>query len=335
MSEATFSAKRLDDAMALVKRALGPDALILSSRRIDEQGGSRFEVRAAPGFTRSAVEASSEAPLSSLPLPTFDEEDGPPTRNERSMNPLERILRDNEVDADHVRELLKNAPVPRSFREVRELLLLSLRKRVGFGDRAKARVTALVGPTGVGKTTTIAKLAARDALIRGLRVALISLDDYRIGGAEQLGKFAELMEVPFELARDARGLKDALARHGSADRVYIDTAGRGPRDVRAHAELASLLGATREKTGILLTLSASTRRRELEQVIQRHEGFPLTGLVVTKLDEALYVGGSLSAALRTNLPIAWLTNGQRVPEDIEAASAELLASALIGEEVES
>lgn len=320
--EATFVADLLDEAMALAKRALGPEAMIVSSRRIDRPGRpARFEVRAAVG--------------------TFDDDGlAPPPSGDRitgvvprTTTLLERVLRDNDVPAAFARDLaLAEGRPARSLAELRTTITRILRERVGFGDRtASARVVAVVGPTGVGKTTTIAKLAARDALVSRRRVALISADDYRIGGADQLARFAELMDVPFGVANDGPSLAAALARFAMADRVYIDTAGRSPRSSAAVTQLASALTGTSAAT--MLCVSASTRSQELLKVLTQHASLAPSAIVVTKLDEAELVGGALLAALGSGAPLAHFATGQRVPEDIEAATAERLAGLLLGEEV--
>lgn len=322
--EAVFSARDLEHAMALVKRSLGPDALIVSSRRVERPGVTpRFEVRAtlgaAPGeaSTLESVEADASDRVSQV-LP-------------RTPTLLERVLVDNDVPALFARELASIEPRPaRSLAELRTSLVAILRARIGFGDRtAGARIVGLCGPTGVGKTTTIAKLAARDALVNRRRVVLISMDDYRVGGADQLARFAELMDVPFAVATDATSLDAAIARYPFADRVYVDTAGRSPRDTSAIDRTATTLSAVGAAT--LIALPASVRSAELSKILAQHAGLAPRGIVMTKLDEAELVGGALSAALASGLPLVHFATGQRVPEDLEPASAERLASMLLGE----
>jgi flagellar biosynthesis GTPase FlhF len=321
--EAIFVADSVDDAVNLAKRALGSEALIVSSRRIEREGRKpRFEIRAATGEVDPTIarELREDPPGLLLDAP-------------RATTLLERLLRDNDVPAEDARDLaLQERRASRSLADVRSAMIRILRERVGWGDRtASARVVAVVGPTGVGKTTTIAKLAARDALVHGRRVALISADDYRLGGADQLARFAELMDVPFAVASDPASLVAALSRFMLADRIYIDTAGRSPRSPGAHAQLAAMLSSAGAAT--LLCISAATRSQELLTILGQHASFEPQAIVTTKLDEAELVGAPLVAALRTSLPLAHFATGQRVPEDIEAASPERLASLLLGEQV--
>ena len=305
-----FTASRLDDALAMVRHSLGPDAVVLGSRRVTaDDGSARFEVRAAAAGVLA------------------------PRLNSRSM--LERMLDRNEVPATHVTELAAQLEAPpRTFAEAESALRKVLSGALRFGGPCmNARVIALAGPTGVGKTTTIAKLAARDALVAGMRVALISTDGYRIGGADQLERYSELMGVPFEVALDAGALRRALDRHQGADRIYIDTAGRAPRDHTAIVQLAAMLADARAHASVHLCFSAMSRGKELDAIVERHSVLAPAALLPTKVDEALFFGGVVTAALRSGLPLSYLTTGQRVPEDLEVASAELLAVALAGEEV--
>ena len=319
--EATFVADSAEEAIRLAKRALGAEAMILASRRIARDGrAARFEIRAAVGDVEQG--RSRDA----LPVPEMTRTAGPVTL-------LERLLRDNDVPVEDARDLALAERVPsRSLAEVRSAMVRILRERVGWGDRtATSRIVAVIGPTGVGKTTTIAKLAAREALVHRRRVALISCDDYRLGGADQLARFAELMDVPFGVATDAASLAAALARFAFADRVYIDTAGRSPRGPDAHAPLAAMLASA--GAAPLRCLSAATRSHELLTILAQHASFEPQSIVTTKLDEAELVGAPLLATLRTGLPLSYFATGQRVPEDLEAASPDRLASLLLGERV--
>jgi len=190
------------------------------------------------------------------------------------------------------------------------------------------RRIALVGPTGVGKTTTIAKLAAAALQHTGQRVALITVDTYRIAAVEQLKVYGEIMELPVEVALTAEELQQAIARHRDKDLILIDTAGRSPRDA---AQIDDLLGFLGEDSGIdnLLVLAAPVREREQERVLRRFSALPLSGLIVTKLDECEAPGALLTLGSRTGLPLACLANGQRVPEDLLPADPETVAELIL------
>jgi flagellar biosynthesis protein FlhF len=188
------------------------------------------------------------------------------------------------------------------------------------------RVIALIGPTGVGKTTTIAKIAARALLESHLRVALITIDTYRIGASEHIGRYAEIMGVPLYEARDIPSFRAAMARTEGAELVLIDTAGRSDPDA-----LAAQIDILKSVPGIELdlVLSAASGGRELAAAARRHRPFGPSRLIFTKLDEADGPGSILSAAT-LGAPVACLCDGQRVPDDAQAASSGRLLDLVFG-----
>jgi flagellar biosynthesis protein FlhF len=191
-------------------------------------------------------------------------------------------------------------------------------------DRSRQRRVALIGPTGVGKTTTIAKLAANYLLHGGTRIALVTIDTYRIAAVEQLKVYGEIMNLPVEVVLTPEQLQEAFARHQDKELILIDTAGRSPRDVPSIEELSSFLGPE-AGTENHLVLAAPTRDRELQDTVGRFGKLPLHGLVFTKLDECDQRGSLFNVPLRQNLPVSYLANGQRVPEDLVIADPQALA----------
>ncbi len=185
---------------------------------------------------------------------------------------------------------------------------------------------ALVGSTGVGKTTTIAKLAARFAHLHGKRsVAMISTDQFRIGAQEQLQHFARLLEVPMLTASNSEELCDRLDMLADKKLVLIDTAGMSQRDLRLSEQFHRLqAGAPQIKP--YLVLSANTQLAALNQTILNFSKVKLAGAIVTKLDEAASLGGIITASIRHQLVLAYCGTGQQVPEDLEAAKSHRLIS---------
>ncbi|VAW77016.1 Flagellar biosynthesis protein FlhF [hydrothermal vent metagenome] len=185
-------------------------------------------------------------------------------------------------------------------------------------------IVALVGSTGVGKTTSIAKLAARYVLRHGQRhVALVTTDSYRIGAHEQLMTYGRLLGIPVQVASDHNELRSTLNSLSDKRLVLIDTAGMSQRDVRLTEQFATLAD-----TGIpirtLLVLSATVHPSVLNETIRAFSGVALDGAILTKLDEAASLGGVLSAVIEQQLPLRFVTNGQRVPEDLHVARASEL-----------
>jgi flagellar biosynthesis protein FlhF len=180
-------------------------------------------------------------------------------------------------------------------------------------------IMAVVGPTGAGKTTTIAKLAARWCMHHGSQdLALVSTDGYRIGAREQLMTYSRILGVPMYAANSGMELARALERLKSKKLVLIDTAGMGPRDVRLTEQLDALqLGAARAR--VMLALPAQGEGHALEEIVQAFARLAPSACILTKVDEAASLGAVISTTLRHKLKIAYICDGQRVPEDLHAA----------------
>jgi len=187
-------------------------------------------------------------------------------------------------------------------------------------------VVAVVGPTGVGKTTTIAKLAARFVMRHGARhLALVSTDDFRIGAREQLHTYGRILNVPVKSAGSLEELEATL--NGLADRrlVLIDTAGMGPRDLRLQEQLG-LLQVGDRPVRRYLALAANTERTALERAVKAFCQVPPAACILTKIDEAGRLGGLLATLIANRLPAAYVTDGQRVPEDLHLARTHTLVT---------
>jgi flagellar biosynthesis protein FlhF len=196
-------------------------------------------------------------------------------------------------------------------------------------DADKCRVVALVGPTGVGKTTTIAKLAANYRLREKRRVGLITVDTYRVAAVEQLRTYADIIDLPMEVVATPREMREAVARMSHLDLVLMDTAGRSPRDEIKIQELRSML-AEAEPDDVHLVLSSTAGAKSLIATTERFADVGTTALLLTKLDEANSLGHLVSLVRSCRLPISYLTDGQNVPDDIQVAERRRLAYLLLG-----
>jgi flagellar biosynthesis protein FlhF len=375
----SFRATDSQQALAAVKAALGPDAVILATREVP--GGflrkPEVEITAAAGGaaprpspagatnTRIAAyrpPAAEPAPAAAPPLPPAGEHPLAAEllhlrraveearreiqrASERSAAALElhfapgpaalhaRLL-ERGVEDYLAEELIRRAMPGTRDEEALEAKVRGLLERRLHAGRApwapgERRVLALVGPTGVGKTTTIAKIAARAVLDSRLRVALVTVDTYRIAGADQLARYAELLGVPCLVAGDRRELAAALDRVGGADLVLVDTAGRSdPETVARQAELVRTIPGVE----LGLVLSAATGWRELAGVANRYKDLAPEHLVFSKIDEAVGPGGVLSAVVRLNRPVVCIADGQRVPEDLHEATGKALVELVAGRE---
>jgi flagellar biosynthesis protein FlhF len=196
-------------------------------------------------------------------------------------------------------------------------------------DANRCRVVALVGPTGVGKTTTIAKLAANYRLREKRRVGLITVDTYRVAAVEQLRTYADIIDLPMEVVATPREMREAVSRMSDLDLVLMDTAGRSPRDEVKIQELKSMLGEA-EPDEVHLVLSSTAGAKSLINTAERFADVGTTAMLLTKIDEAHGLGHLVSLVRGCPLPISYLTDGQNVPDDIRVAERRELAHELLG-----
>ncbi|MCE5232883.1 MAG: flagellar biosynthesis protein FlhF, partial [Xanthomonadaceae bacterium] len=231
------------------------------------------------------------------------------------------------IDADVAGSIVGELPEQMSPEQARYLPLGLLSRRVpvnahDFLDDGGA--IALLGATGVGKTTTLAKLAARYVMRHGLKgVALVTTDDFRIGAEEQLFHYGRLLGVPVYSAGEPAALRALMERLADQRLVLIDTPGMACRDARV-AALMQGLRETRVPVRNTLVLAANAQAAALDEAVRAYAPFAPAGCILTKLDEAPALGGALSAVIRHRLAIDYTTDGQRVPEDIARADAHRL-----------
>ncbi|MCK5735435.1 MAG: flagellar biosynthesis protein FlhF [Spirochaetaceae bacterium] len=193
------------------------------------------------------------------------------------------------------------------------------------------RIFILVGPTGVGKTTTIAKLAAVNGLSRnGSDVRIITVDSFRIGARAQVETYGEIMGIPVSAVDNFDELRKQIALSSDADLILVDTIGKSPRDELKLEEMRVLLSACGENAEVHLALSATTKTADLRQILTRFETFKYRSVILTKLDETSRIGNLVSVLSNTEIPLSYLTDGQSVPVDIAVASPLRLLSRLKG-----
>jgi len=190
-------------------------------------------------------------------------------------------------------------------------------------------IVALVGPTGVGKTTTIAKLAARYVMAHGQdNIALVTLDNYRIGAQEQLFNYSRILRIPVHNAKDANELHKVLQNLYDKKLILIDTAGMSQKDMRI-CEQFNTLKQGAENVRSYVVLAANSQTSALDEIIRSFKQTAISGCIFTKLDETASLGGAISMLVRHQLPLAYTSDGQAVPEDLQSAYAkELVAKAL-------
>ena len=200
---------------------------------------------------------------------------------------------------------------------------------VPVGSLGRPWVVALAGPTGVGKTTTLAKLAASWRVDRRLRVGIVAADAFRVGAVEQLRTYGSIIDAPVQAAHGPSSAAEALARLADCDVVLVDTPGRGHRDAMRIGEVAETVRAVRADES-LLVLPGSASAGTLSESADAFRAVAPTRVVLSKLDESEGLGALVSAVRRSDRPAAWFTTGQGVPDDLERADARTFAERLVG-----
>ncbi len=395
MQVKVFEAEDMRSALEKVKKALGPDALILSTRsvargRFGISGKGGIEVTAAVDSDLEST-GTAQSPEKNFQAYLKNQQAAPAGRDAEApedanllaeMRQMRRSFQDlarefsrvknygaaygstgisagigpesghgtdggaawpdlSELGiGDKARSLFsgmmagrEGGPVaedPERFRDCLESFIadsVKMENPLSACGRGQKRMVFL-GPTGVGKTTTIAKVAANCMLNYGKKIALATIDNYRIAAVEQLKIYGQIMDVPVEVARLPEQLEQIFARHADKDLILVDTAGRSPKDEIRQQELALFLEPSLQ-TENHLVLSATTRERDLHAVLGRFEDFPLHGLVMTKLDECDVLGQILNVGLQAACPFSFLTNGQKVPEDLLMPEPHVLAKMIL------
>ncbi len=342
----TFRAATMRDALRRVRDEFGPDASLLGSRSLSGAGGATgrgVEVTASAGAS-GRFAARSAAPSAQLDPRTahaanivreLTRTGALPIAPAGVPHPLVARLTGRDFSPAAARrfaETLGDA----SDAAVASVLAEDLPVCGGIAaDPTRRHIAAFVGPTGVGKTTTLAKLAARLSLRQGRRVGLVTADTYRIGAVEQLATYARILAVPFEVAGDAAALPNALSKLRGCDVVLIDTAGRAPRDDAHLSELESLLSVSApDGTPVEahLVLSVAAGGRAFDRAATRYGRLRPTSLVLSKLDEAEGAGSAVDLlTTRAPGPVSLLTFGQDVPDDLCEATPANLAAACLGD----
>jgi flagellar biosynthesis protein FlhF len=379
----TFYAKTMAEAMRDIKEALGPDALLLSTKEIPRRSGawgrsSGFEVVAAcdqvddvdvvsssfqklSGNQRQSGYSSgmNDIPLMGDNAATYTpntllkkqrvantEKNNKPGKSVSRQELAEEIRQEKEaafksriaqgvyqelvecdVDITLAHSLILNAweNLATGQRRSRSNLLRSVTHTIldliarpsSKTDMPGKKIVAFIGPTGVGKTTSLAKLAAHLALEKNKKVLLLTLDSYRIGAVEQLRCYAGLMGIPFRFVDHVSELPRVVEDNKQRDFILIDTAGRGPRDMAAMQSLATYLKES-EHIESHLVLSASTKQADLRKIVDQFEVCRPDHLLFTKLDETSTPGPILNELVRTKKQFSYYTDGQSVPDDLHA-----------------
>jgi len=336
----SFFASSVVAAMQQAQRELGPDALLLNTREAPPEARHLGQYEVVFGTWPEAP-----APEPTVPLPvshTGHMHDRiheirqmmgrirpEPAATTAHQSTVTRALIDAGLDAE-LAESIDQGASRRSGIIAHEAIVAELESRFEVQPEI-GRITALVGPPGVGKTTTLIKLAVSHCLRQGRPVRLVSTDNLRIGGADQLRTYAGILGVPFQAIESTAGLAQAVDSTPANTCLLIDTAGYSAAvQQEMGLQLATFL-RHRQEIDTQLVLTASMARVELRNTVDRFAGFNPSKLIFTRLDEASSTASMFCEAVRTQRPISFLCQGQAVPEDIVPATKDLVIDSLVRE----
>ncbi len=341
----------------MVKKEMGDDAVILRTRTVSYSGGDAerpgrgIEVTAAidydaQGSRQPVRDVNEEIKVLSHELKEIKEAIlfsdagdilGPDFYFDRDIREKYNYLKSMGINRDIIGKIMsENRPLASSGGQgkshlLQESLLKVMTKiKTDTGRHAEKgqKIYAFIGPTGVGKTTTLAKLAAQSALNSGMKAAMITLDTFRIAAAAQLEAYARIMGLPMEVAVNGKELNRAISKFSDYDRIFIDTAGRSPGSDQGNRDILSLFRDNDRVHGYLV-LSATTQYKNMVHASERFENLPFQSYIFSKLDETEDISPMINFIISKGKPVSYFTTGQQVPEDIEIASKKRLASLLL------
>ncbi|NLZ44258.1 MAG: flagellar biosynthesis protein FlhF [Clostridia bacterium] len=319
-----FVANTAQEAVARVKKELGDNALILNSRSYKEGGflglfgKKRFEVLAAIDENLPRRDLRFREPRAGTGQPIHKEHENILPELESLRRELAELRRAVESVSKQVSQVPggeERAVIPQTKFFFPSFAPVKLQDR--------PTVVVLVGPTGVGKTTTIAKLAANFALFEGKSVGLVTIDTYRIAAVEQLKTYAEILNLPLRVVFTPGEFKRALLELSDKDLILVDTAGRSQRNRKQIRELNQFFTGRRLHETHLV-LSTNTKFEDMLEAAEAFREVSFNRLIFSKLDETSNLDNMLAFLERVQVPLSYLTTGQNVPEDIEVASPDVI-----------
>jgi len=356
----SFFADTVEQAIGLARREMGPEAVLLNSKRSSPEARrlGAYEVVCAFAADAARVHAGSDSLLSSEPRPAGAPADALMRDVSDLKQQMERLARslsrcgvglaaagsdpqlanvfaaltDAELDADLAYEVIAGISSPATPGAVRSQLrrLANASPDLGRGNAA-ARIALLAGPPGAGKTSALVKLAVQQGLARHRRVQLLTLDTYRVAAADELQSYAAILGVGCQVLETIAALSQALAEHAHKDLILIDTPGLGRNELDGFEDLARYV-ATHPGLDTHLVLPASMRAADLKRAARQYAAFGPSKLLFTRLDETQTFGPLLSLSAHLGIPVSFVSRGQRIPEDLEPATADLLLDLLLSPE---
>ena len=307
---------------------------------LESQLNSRQATGEETGTPRETVSEEKEKKDSEAETPEKKEEEQNPEQD-KFIRLLYNKMLDNEMDEKYVNSILEDAsktkkadlPFDYLLANIYQKMVLKFGKSEGITPSADGpRIVLFIGPTGVGKTTTIAKLAGKYCVEEKKKVALLTADTYRIAAAEQLRTYANILETPFRVIYTPEELQTAVKDYWDCDYIFIDTAGRSHQNADQLEKMKEMVGALKDPGNyhVFLVLSATTKYRDLQRIADCYGKIADYELIFTKLDETEAVGNLLNMKLYTGAPVAYVTCGQNVPDDMEVFNPQKTVKQILG-----
>ena len=307
---------------------------------LESQLNSRQATGEETGTPRETVSEEKEKKDSEAETPEKKEEEQNPEQD-KFIRLLYNKMLDNEMDEKYVNSILEDAsktkkadlPFDYLLANIYQKMVLKFGKSEGITPSTDGpRIVLFIGPTGVGKTTTIAKLAGKYCVEDKKKVALLTADTYRIAAAEQLRTYANILETPFRVIYTPEELQTAVKDYWDCDYIFIDTAGRSHQNADQLEKMKEMVGALKDPGNyhVFLVLSATTKYRDLQRIADCYGKIADYELIFTKLDETEAVGNLLNMKLYTGAPVAYVTCGQNVPDDMEVFNPQKTVKQILG-----
>ena len=350
-----YVADTMNEALNLIKFEMGQEAIIVSKRMVKQKGllgfffSKRVEVTAAIDENRKNENTKNEGQVE-IKKDNEKDEIGQELNEVKEMLRklvvnnkekkekrlgIKKLLIEKDVSEEVLSNIISTIKRKEEYKNVSRLpdcaVIDEISNLIHIDEETEGRVHAFIGPTGVGKTTTIAKLAAIKSLNTGKKVGLITIDTYRIGAVEQLKIYADILGLPFEVINSTNDIEKSLDNLKDCDYIFVDTTGRSIKNVMQLSELKLYLDRIKpHKT--YLVVSMTTKYHDLLQILNVFDSMNYNSIILTKFDETTTYGSLMNVAFFSKAPISYISVGQNVPDDIENATRERLLALVIGEE---
>ncbi|PJI09879.1 MULTISPECIES: flagellar biosynthesis protein FlhF [Clostridium] len=244
---------------------------------------------------------------------------------------LELKLEEADVNPKYIEEIVGSFKSDSSDASENVKFRRALENNIQTSSLEEKGVITFVGPTGVGKTTTIAKLAGKFSLVDKKKVGLITVDTYRIGAVEQLKTYADIMNLPFKIVLTLKEMNEAIKSMQECDIILVDTTGRSSKNKMQISELRAFINNT-HSSNINLVISCTTKNKDIESIIDGYKQLKFHNVIITKLDETTTYGSIVNILKYADKPVSYVTTGQNVPDDIKKLKLAELSSLILGED---